>query len=235
VKALPDTLGPYSKLIAAKSKQLTEVLNDEKKRELVQRIILKAANRELDAKLKADVKQLAAALKVSEENQKDLPGLSGVPLPGLPKKGVEGLKAAGGDDDDEGIVAKKKKPKPLYPRVHAITLNLGMGVLANFSISIGVVFDDDGNVKGLFSGGYGFGIQGKVGVDVTYTMISESKLADADGVGIGVVGDAAYYGGVAVGVSWAIPASNAIPSWSVGPAVGVGAGIAYAYDTAYVF
>jgi hypothetical protein len=236
---LPVTMGPYRGLVQAKAHKLTELLDAESSRELIKRIILKAAKREIDADVRKDVKALAAMLRVPQEDGKK------VARPRPPKLLVKptAVKAKARADDDadddtpeeEGRIARKQQPAPPYPRVHAVMLNLGGGILANWAVAIGVVFDDEGNVKGLFSGGYGFGVQGRIGVDVTYTMIPSETLAGAGGVGIGVQGDAAYYGGIAVGVEWAVPAETAIPAWSVGGTVGIGGGVGYAYNTGYVF
>ncbi|MDP3238051.1 MAG: hypothetical protein Q8N26_34990 [Myxococcales bacterium] len=227
VKDLPDTLGPYLNLISAKSKRFVEALNDEKMMELIKRVIFKCANREIDGSLRNDLKELARFLRTREDRVPDIK---------LKLRDFSAMKAtaAKGDEDEEGRVAKRKS-RPPYPRVHAITLNVGVGIAANGSVSIGAVFDDEGSVAGFISGGYGFGLQGRIGADITYTMIPADSILDAGGVGIGVVGDAAYVGGVAVGVSWDVPATTAIPSWSVGPAFGMGGGAAYAYDTGYVF
>ncbi len=236
VADLPETMGPYQGLVSAKAHKLTQLMDEESSREVIKRIILKAAKREIDAEVRKDVKALAALLKVPQEEGAKVPRLR------VPKlQPVKAMKAKADDDDDddspedEGRVARKQKTVPPYPRVHAVTLNIGGGILANWAVSIGVVFDDEGEVKGLFSGGYGFGVQGRVGVDVAYTMIPSTTLEGAGGVGIGVQGDAAYIGGIALAVEWAVPGETPIPAWSVGGTAGIGGGIGYAYNTGFVF
>ena len=231
VKKLDDTLAPYAVMIDHTKKRWYDMLDNPKRLEVVKKIILKAAKNEIDGEMKQLTREVAgwlaepAAVPAKYVPQgwgkpgpvrqtatagKTPPGTPGEPLPGW------------------------KPPAPLYPRVHSVTLGLGVGALVSGNVAIGAVFDDNGETKGVVGVAYAVGPQGKAGAELVYQMIP-GDLAGAGGTGIGVAGDVAYLAGLVGAVEWSLPTTTPIPTWGLGLTFGVGLGIAYEYGEAFLF
>lgn len=249
LQELPATMAPYRVYVSRKLDKWGDALKDPKTYALLQRIVMKAAKKELDKDLKKDLADLTSLLKVKGWDPAE--GKRPIQLPSIPGFPRVRMMVDADDEDAEADLArtevapvakaaaknkkKEKKSEPkMYEHTYAVTVNVSIGPGGSGAASIGITWDDEGNYKGLVSVGYGVGLQGRIELDLTYS-IAPGTLADVPGMAIGVSGGAAYFAGGVAFVEWAVPGQFAIPTWGYGPTGGFGAGIAYTSGDSYTF
>ncbi|MDP1917557.1 MAG: hypothetical protein Q8L14_15050 [Myxococcales bacterium] len=249
LQELPATMAPYRVYVTKKLDKWGDALKDPKTYALMQRIVLKAAKKDLDKDLKKDLAELTALLRVKGwDPAEDKRPILLPSFPGFPRVRM----MVDADDEDaeadlkgnevapvaKAAAPKKKKTKKsepkMYEHTYAVTVNISIAPGAGGAASIGVTWDDEGNVKGLVSVGFSAGIQGRAEFDLTFS-VAPGTLDDVPGMAIGVSGGAAYFAGAVAFVEWAIPGQYAIPTWGYGPTAGVGAGIAYTQGDSFTF
>ncbi len=197
----------FSSLARTRISKWMEFAKTETGSKLIQNIITRVARRQMDSTLRSLVARLAQQIGV--------PG----PRTSGSRFGVDRTQTGSADQKDD-----HQKHGALYHKGSAfsLVLNLNGGFVVGGDMSIGVTWDCEGQIAGVFMTGGLLGAIVDAGIDLTLRF-HPGSIKEVEGFGGGLGGSLSYYAGGSATVEWIIPFIEPIPIWGYGLTAGVGA------------
>jgi hypothetical protein len=219
-KSAKEFLGSRKSIISSLKKSWRAFLRDKDNKALIQRILLLAAQKKIDAELRKDVAELRRKMGVD--------GPAGAsPQPAR----SDGKHVTASDDrcrtgppESQGFCHAIVGLQKIGYTAYSVYASVSGGAIVAGGASLGVVFDTKGQVAGVVSRMGGLGIVGKIEFDISFGLI-QGDILGAQGGSVGVSGGAELVVGLEGELSWSPPFTPPIPQIGVGvtfPGIGVG-------------